>query len=1097
MDEKKALIPATERAQTLTRITDKPIITKHSARFNSFGFAQKPDKNNPYFGRIHKDLKECADAEFTIHEILEKVTSGYCIKPGAFKLQDYTADEQAELRELYRENFNAYTTRAAEINRSKKLELESTDLLIIDIDDRTGATDLQQVFTTSGAMALYFSFSHGKPSVFHTKQNAYRLIFQLDAAVTDEKLLKYIQEALKENLYKTFPGLLPVAGVRTGNNGIDVLGTGFFFGTNHREYMINEQHKPIHVEPYKAAFEAEQELKKYAASIKRNPGLQSTNDKEAIAMAEHLGDISGLEFKQWITLAIGLFNSAQAGVITEETALEVLQILDGNAQSDNFYMQYKRPLTDSGATASIATFIRLATDNGFKREFEDKRPTIQTSNDSGIKTEFIRQSEQHIPQQIITDILNCEERRVLLVSDTNSGKTFATIESCRTYLKDNMTAFVYYAAPTRALGGQVANKYGLGRPLQDDHNAGSFVRRAIANDSRFIAGTYDKANKVLKALPQPYNLIVVVDEAHKEVTDYNLRFRAIKQLFSITESERVTKFLALTGTPQEIDLTHYDKRCIIQRENRPEIAKELLFVEYDKTNLYTSTVTRSIAQEVSNGSKVLAFVNNKKQIEIIQKTLKKAGIKAVAVTADERKSKTYYSLLTSETIPENVQVVLATIAIADGINIQNTADYVCMIAPAKWGQATAPFFNISLIKQASNRFRHTYKRLLIPIYIKPDLDEKRLADKLHNLEGRYKWLMRDAQHIRNVIEAQFKDRLDIYRPSVAEAIAGLFNTVMAENFNFKAAYKEAENQRLGLPYNETLVEDLLQIQERLLTIDERAKRYQASKDQEEYYAYFPNAFKTAIMDITEINKISNVLVEDYLKNQAEGEKTTILDELERLEQLALLEAQEKRDQVADILTEKIFDELKTEFWLHGKINENTQLWGALRNAMHPDHSSALKTLVSFLEYEQTIKELQRIRKKAQINELRNHLKYYGDLQAFTKSETEGKKNLTQAVLTRLEQIFSNVEVSADQRRDILEAITDEFKGAKAKKTVADTFKYFFIQGESSVVWMDGKTVKVSRYSVLDIPGITRLHNFTAEEIAEMREQLEYNRRIVR
>ena len=41
--------------------------------------------------------------------------------------------------------------------------------------------------------------------------------------------------------------------------------------------------------------------------------------------------------------------------------------------------------------------------------------------------------------------------------------------------------------------------------------------------------------------------------------------------------------------------------------------------------------------------------------------------------------------------------------------------------------------------------------------------------------------MQDAEHIKNVIEAQFKDRLDLYRPSVAEAIAGLFNTVCNGN----------------------------------------------------------------------------------------------------------------------------------------------------------------------------------------------------------------------------------------------------------------------------------------------------------------------------
>lgn len=147
-----------------------------------------------------------------------------------------------------------------------------------------------------------------------------------------------------------------------------------------------------------------------------------------------------------------MFNSAQAGTITEDTALEILKILDGNAQNDKFYLNYKRPLTDSGATATIATFIKLATSRGFKRSFEDRNPTIEGAKETGIETQIIKQTTKHIPKQVITDILNEQARSVLLVSDTNSGKTYATIAGCRAYLMNNPNAFVYYAAPTRALG---------------------------------------------------------------------------------------------------------------------------------------------------------------------------------------------------------------------------------------------------------------------------------------------------------------------------------------------------------------------------------------------------------------------------------------------------------------------------------------------------------------------------------------------------------------------------------------------------------------------------------------------------------------------
>lgn len=1093
MDEKKAPSPTKVRART--DITYKPILTKHAARFNSQAFKEKPDKKQvSTFNGIHRDLKQAEDMQLTIREILEKVTKGYCIKLGAFKTPDYTPDEQSELRELYRESFAAYEARKAEINRAKQIELAYTDLAIMDIDDRTGATDMQAVFEYSGAIGLYCSFSHGKTSeAFRTKQNSYKLIFALDASINSEDLLKHIQNGIQRDLYNQFPQLLPIEGVKRGNNGIDVKGTGFFYGTNHPGYLVNDSPKLIKVAPYIAEYEAEKEIRAYAASLNKinRTGL-STTDKEALEMADFLGDTWGKinDFRQWTTIAIGLWNSAQAGIIAEETALEILKILDANRQPETVYKSFKRPLNDSSATASIASFIKLATDQGFKRKIADKFPAIEADREPEIKTEIIKQKTKHIPAQVIGDILTCSDRKILLISDTNSGKTFATVNACKAYLKEHSGAFVYFAAPTRALGGQVASKYGLGHSLQDDKQAGLFVKRAIENDSRIICGTYDKAAKVLKALPADLNLIVIADEAHKEVTDYQLRHTAIRQLFDIADNERVIKFIGLTGTPQEIDLTHYDKRCIIQRQKRTDIAKELLFVEYNTEKGYTNIIARSIAKEVLSGAKVVAFVNNKDEIEQIRQALKKAGIKAVAVTADNRKSNAYNSLLKAEKMPDNVQVILATVAIADGINIVNSPDYVCIIAPSR---KTAPFYNISLIKQASNRLRNTYKRLVIPLFIRLQLEDERKTERQNNLEGRYKWLMMDAEHVKNVIEARFEGRLDLYKPSIAEAISGLFNTGLAENFDFKAAYNELEKQRRGLPHNPSIIEQFDRIRERLLTVDERAKRYQASQDQEEYYKYYPHAFKRAIMNVTAIKEVKHVFALDYFADEAEDEKAAILDELQRLEEQAALEAQEKRERVAEILTEPVFDRLQAEFYSTGKLSEANELWQAIKKAMHKDHSAALKGMIGFVDYEQAVKELQRIKKPAQIYELRNHLKNYADLQAFKTSDAEGAKNLTQTIIARIElALSSNRTLTAGDREDLISEIAKEFRGAKAKEKIASTFKAFFAQHEQRSTRIGGVKSKISDYRLLDMDFIAGYHAFSPDEIEAMQQKRRYN-----
>ena len=353
--------------------------------------------------------------------------------------------------------------------------------------------------------------------------------------------------------------------------------------------------------------------------------------------------------------------------------------------------------------------------------------------------------------------------------------------------------------------------------------------------------------------------------------------------------------------------------------------------------------------------------------------------------------------------------------------------------------------------------------------------------------------MRDAANTRDIIESRFKDRLDLYRPSVAEAIAGLFNTVLANQFDFKQAYKEAENKRLGLPYSAAMVEQLERIRERLLTVDERAKRYQASKDQEDYYSFYPYAFKRAIQEITAIKRVNDILVADYLADEAEDDRAALINELQRLEQLAAIADQEKRERVAEILTETVFNNLKNDYYLNGKVNENTELWQATKKAMHKDHSSALKGVISFLDYGQAIQELTRIQKRAQINELQNNLKYYADLQAFSKSEEAGKKNLTQAILGRLQQVFSgNGAITAGERDMMLNAVAKEFKGAKAKKTVEDTFRGFFIQSEPKAVKVGGKTIKVSTYNVIDLQKVAAHHAFELSEVEAMYKRRYYN-----
>jgi hypothetical protein len=1083
MDEKKALPPTKVRAQTETIYN--PILTKHPVRFNSQAFKEKPAKSGKNGGlihaNIHREIKKCDNLLLSIQEILELISRGYCVKLGAFKLQEPTADEIAELRELYREDYQAYEIRKAEIDKAKNLELLGADLLILDVDDRTGATDMQAVFEYSGALALYYSFSHGKISpVFRTVQNSYKLIFALDASITEDDLVKYIQENIKADLYNQFPGLKPIPGIAEGgNNGIDVKGTNFFYGSSINSYLINDTPKVIEIGKHAAEWEAEKELEAYTQKSRQKDKIHSTTDAEILKMAEFLGDTSGLSFDEWRTMAIGIFNGAQTGVISEDTALEVLQILDGYKQKESFYLKYKLPLRNTGKDATIGTFIKLATSRGFKREYPDikgpEKPTITI------------QCGRYIEAASIKRIIEDEARAVLLVSPTNSGKTFATLKGCKDYLALHPDTLVYFASPTKALATQVCSSYDLGEPLQGSKTGGKHVKTAIDRGERLIVGTYDKAKQVLNALPPGFKLIVIVDEAHKEVSDYNYRHTAINALFGTLEDTRVIKFMGLTGTPQHIDMNGYDKRFTFKQDQEPDIAEQLLFVTYEEAGRHLNALAETIQKVNQEGKKALVFLNSRDLIEITRKALKKAGIKVMAVTAEKKRktSPTYHRLLKTGKFADGVDAILATTAISDGISIDNGADYVCIIAP---GLNNAPFYNIPLIKQASNRFRNKYNQLIILEYLKPDLEKEKRGDEPFRFEGAYRWLLDSSERTRDRIAEKFAGSLDLYRPSVAENLAGLFNTLLAEGFDFKKAYQERENERLGMPFNRPMAERLDEIEKRLLTVDRRYIRHQTSRDEEKYYQYNPIAFMRAIGEIT---KIQNVKWLSYTEYMAGIDTSDIEDELKRLKKMALDEAQEKRERVAEILTYPVYEKLKEGYYHNGKIAEDSETWEILKDALHKDHAITLKSVIGFLEYDQAIKELQRVGKRAQTHELAEHLRAVADLEAFAKSGTLEAD--TQEILGLLADKFDQpgTMVTTSERDIILEGLAKKLRSAKKKQILEKVFKRFYLVGKDKAIKAAGDVFKVRDYRLVTLERIAAVHGFTDQEAKEIYNRFKY------
>ena len=1051
-------------APTSTIIQDNPYNNKYFVHFSKRNYSVKPEKKPSLFKALHTDLNNAQTTELTLTELLDMITTGYVFKNGAYSKTD----------------------------QDEKPTFTSTDLAILDIDDVLGETDPEQVMRETHAMALYYSYSHNEMSPVDTRMNRYRLLYDLNSTVTDLDFLKFVQQQLKDNLTKLYP-VLRDKDISGKKNGIDNL-TSLIFGTN-KGYVINPDYRRVNASGLKELYDNEQAFTKLAASRR---SAQPTDEHELIQMAEHLGDTQGLlPYDEYAPMVIGLFNTAQLDGIPDEIILEVLNIIDGNRESDKARIRnYKKPINERNNMRTVGTFIKLATDNGFKRVY--RQEPMQPDEQGLVMALSTLDIEKYVDTTAFIDILENEHVKNLVISDTNTGKTYASIAASREYLGQDKKRFVYIALPTKSLAEQVADEYGVNAAIKGNMNVEKAVKQALYDDTRLLVGTYDKAPIVYKYL-QDKDVTVIADEVHKEVTDYNYRYKAIQALFELASHENVTNFVGLTGTPDDIDKQAYDYITKFKLKTPKILADTLQFIEYNNATEYELIVAQSIIKEVEQGNKVLSFINNKDLINKLAKALRDKGLKVTTATADEQqqdKSHTFKKLLHTQKIDSDV--VLSTIVLADGININNTHDYVCMIAPNHYKQAH--FYNIDLIRQATNRFRNQYKKIVIPFYINSDVasdtDNPRSSDTPYNLERQYKRLLDHADVTKTLIETEFKDKLNLYKPSIAERLSGLFNPVESYDFNFIRAYENKARMEQGLNYDTELQERLDSLESKFLTIDTRAIRQQASHDKEHYYSLHPYAFKRAITGVLDVLSVQSIYAYEYLLDDS-SELETALDKLDKLK---IDTDKEKREHLSEILHEIIFYKIKQHYQQTGKVNQSLNEWKLLKKHMNPLQYAGLTSVIRFLNYEQTIKELEHIKKKAQVNELEKQFSACFELETFSSTE---KNTVTKLIYKEIEPIVEHSFLTKTLLDEALDETAKNFKIkqrytiAKRQQLFKQVFKKYFIRADTVTKKQSGKVSRLSIYEPITLEHIAAIRELDTSEIVEQYYNYIYSKKVVK
>lgn len=680
----------------------------------------------------------------------------------------------------------------------------SSDLFAIDVDDIEKITDPKRTFEESGACGLFYTFSHGK----NGKGNRYRLVFRLDAPITNEDhfkaIVQYTADALHRKGIPTDTGAVnPRTPIRGGKSG---------------DYFINEQKRLPSIElltRIKEQSRARQQ-RLYDQAQKEFRPIPWDQLKK---MAESIGYIpSGVgDYKKWMQVAYAIKIYEEQLFISYEQGYELFHIISGPEAAESTY----RSLKPRGQV-NIGTFIHHAIEGGYEGKYNYYPETKEAARN--YKKIDLRVN-RYIPKETARDLLQ-KESRILADSPTGSGKTESFVTACQD-LAERENHFYIFAAPTIALTQQIAKKYQVQAVFGSvDKLFKNIYRYVRADGKKVFVSTYDMAPRLiefLKEIEPSRRFTLVVDEYHKFVTDYSkeYRYRVIKELYEISQEAKT--FVALSGTTDEIDKNDFDEVFYIKNGHEAAPITSYAVYTYEKKKDGLAELI-TLLETNSKHRKLLVYIQSLDAIEKIYRVLRKRGIEARKVTADTKKNATYRDIVDKEEIDEAAQVILTTSVIADGINIQNKVRFEVIAVCNDFSD----LFNPSLIKQISHRLRNHYDQFSLFI------QEQKQEDKgdFFSIESAYRYKRRIVTNMTDELNQD-----PFFDPF-------LFHRSIIEN-------------RYGLYYDE---------QQKEVSYDPLYLRHATSKEQHYYYRANRDSFTKAVEKILHAPNLRVLNVTQEIQN---------------------------------------------------------------------------------------------------------------------------------------------------------------------------------------------------------------------------------------
>jgi hypothetical protein len=865
--------------------------SKHHVFVHSTPFQKQPQGYE--MGKITNDLKKSYSEPVPVTKILDYFSKGHSIM-----LSD------------------------AEIDQDNKFRFISSSLFAIDIDDDEEATNPEEVIfqLKDKLTGLFYTFSHG------IKGNRYRLLFQLDQKINDERKMKGIIELVAHDLKKLG---LPVD--TQAKNPLQIVRGG------KKSFLVNASNK-LDTAELLGRVKRENLKKQKSLYDEFEKELRPVPFQALKEMTETIGHIpSGIgEGERWKRLVVAIKHYTNTGHITDEEGYELFDIVSGGEQS---YKAWKG-LRASGQ-ATIKSLIFEAKNKGYKGKY------TYYGNDERIEETFEKEVikvKGFIPSEVAKDLIE-RNQRILVDSPTGSGKTTSFLNAFKE-LSSTKKHFYIFATPTIALTEQNAISHKVRAIKGRTKNLFKIVNQDIRNGKRVFISTYDMTPILIEFLQEltkgKMSFTLVVDELHKFVTDYdvNYRFDAIQKLYEV--SKKAKSFIGLSGTIDDIYKNEFEKVVKIDNGKPQSPCQEFAVYTYEKKDQALIELAKLVEVWTSK-RKLLIYIQSLKKIEQLRDVLRRKGIKVRTVNANSKSNRTYKQLVETSQIDDDVEVLLTTSVIADGVNIKNSLEWEVIAVCNEFSN----LFNYSSVKQISNRLRNTYRRFSIFMQ-----EPKNDRTEPFRLESAYQYRLGIANNIvKEIGEHPYFD-LRLFQSSTIERRYGI---------------------HLGLEG---------------LEIDTLFLRHAVSKEQERYFSgcrySFINAVEKALH--TKVKGIINISKEIRDNNL----ELTFIQEI-----LGEMVEQDKEKEAAKLEgIEKAF----TKEIYQAFVDDDEKELSQFKKIVSHNHYFCIAGLCNIADYETCRKVVVQVKRKADIHA------FYKDIRGLAESlylKSLNRPNKTKQVLTHL------------------------------------------------------------------------------------------------